>query len=1683
MANQFNGVDISLLMQQHNNDYTYIAFPTFRSSINNYEDDATEINQCYISARSPIEHGIDFCGKTLLILEDGEIDKENSYIFCTGKKNVIILKYGEFGIQIYNSKNRKFTSFKNKEINLNDYICYNNNNELRLLQLQTKNFWKISKDTSADQDFILNNYPQFKSNVFTFEIISCNSTSTSSTVQVEATGNNKTIKFNFVKHYIDNPLENANIGKNYFDNFAYSAYSITPVEGGDINYDKRAYLPTYPDYDLLTGDNANYSYCHEDHIFKFRIDGEEIQCCVDYSQMLFSQETKIILPRTDDDGSTSGNFIEKKKARLDKLIVSLNDSNKDLHEFKEGFVPLYNFYNFCNHWDNYYMYKPVDKLSYLKEGNYKFKCYNKSKEEIPGSVHLLPINHDFCAYDRNISVTSGHTIKLTSGISYNDDWISRETKLNKIDDEIIKYQEHYDKWKLNPDKYMLNPDNFDNQIIYIYNHITTDDICSDYKYRDYQYDFDLIHNPTTPDEKYRNLGGKEFYFKPKNDIYTYSSSVLINNEYRTIYAELEYDRIRIYLEKGGQVNGYPIFSGRASTALKQTGIHTLESYFLTIKNEVTDSSLYAEQQINVVVYSSQDLICITIPQILIPETLIDNDFSTGSTPSYPTPSTKSVCRRNKDGIIYEQFYFTGEYLDYNAPVVSSNGVRNPAYTLKNQYTNIYDTFDLNISIIPGKFKVKLIFYDKQRTSLYYIRTQIEFDLYYQYGNQQYGNDGKYTNQGVEDCKITHFDAGDQWDNDLKATIKYPTNIYWRYEKISDQYIVYMKIGSVQISNGNEEEITISSTSQTAFTAVNRNITPVLTNQTQSDEITINGGIELIYYDYDYYRNEDWVYKQITSNLNIKKQVSVYALFIDDYKDYDDYTNITIGIQINNYSTRSSLCYYFKYRQIDNASNVTASVEFTPTSQSEPIQLGEQEITIDKLNYSINENKVKYYIEFNETSITLPTAEYKSIGNLASDFFEVTEDNSSLKGEASVEKFGIEHTIKVVTNPSSKTTEITLNDEFIYKHNDETNKWKLYQLTAGGENIYIADVTVDASVQQIEGTTQYIINNIPLYELDYSSNSQEGEDNPEDNPTDDVNQPSVEIKLPNNYDIVETNVDLIRILSQAFEYRIKQLNKSKAEMQDGYYYKLLKNLDNSIDPENDWIGEIRFIPNDTDYLNDDLYIAEKPLTLSVIHVDEIKQLDQIQYYNSKNEYVQCNQTKNFYLGSKESNLKTFIEQGVNLIFKATYNSPYYVECKTNEIKSNHLYPILWQCNNNDDSVTFDTFTESYLGNYNLTEYDNKLYFKYVAGVCEEDRVGDDSSIATTLCIFSNDKGYYQQQAWTHHEVNKERNVSIKEQKDLSNIDNINYLPLLPTYLYRSGEDSDALTTSDANGYSITIPKNPNDFSINYDLSMSLGHVENSKIYPGSTWNKTLKEWTGDYISVITNLYRAYECKDKSSYVSNYAYYKNYSTTYYKDILISVSPRSVDDCNKYLTIRDFNYVEWLDELNKYRKDKTNKDSNTNIKVLGTLKNFPLVFNFKYKLPNIDTSIKGNPKDVIHTIYGTDYETPISTTTEKLYTLDGNGDPIVASAHPKIPKCDYNKFKIVENKKVIYDDSKPSKILDITGMVIDNPISLSDNLSIHFNNFGTYDIHTTKHLDGWLKSCNEYLTGLPKNHEFIK
>lgn len=534
-------------------------------------------------------------------------------------------------------------------------------------------------------------------------------------------------------------------------------------------------------------------------------------------------------------------------------------------------------------------------------------------------------------------------------------------------------------------------------------------------------------------------------------------------------------------------------------------------------------------------------------------------------------------------------------------------------------------------------------------------------------------------------------------------------------------------------------------------------------------------------------------------------------------------------------------------------------------------------------------------------------------------------------------------------------------------------------------------------------------------------------------------------------------NVLYILSQCVDYKISQLNNNKQNVQPGRYYKYVKQLNENIDPENDWVGEITFIPDDPYQ-----FVKDDKLTIYINYLDKQDSYDVINYYNYKNEYVQCPNVKNYYLGSKKHNLKTVMEQGLDFIFKAEYKSVYFVKGKQKTTTGNVLTPFIKGINN-------ETAQQ-----YNLKFFDDSVTFEHIAGVCVQDASGDNTEIMTKI-YKSDNKTLFTSTDDTHRELDKERDAAISEQ-EASNLGTNYVFPLIPTFLYKTGEDNLAKSSVQINDQTVSILKKSSEF--NSDLKTSLGTIRNQKIYPGSLWEKSIDTWLGEYLGLLSNLYVFSENNQSNTTVpDNYAYYESYSTTFTKDILVTISPRSLDNYNKYITIRDVNYVEWLQELNKYRKNSN--DNNVNLILNGIIKNFPMSFKFDYKIPTINIDNSHTNYTAINTIYGdTIYSTVSDIDEDKLYVLDGNSEPVPVEDYPYIPKCK-NNFKIVDGT-IQYSGEIPSTLADITDLVVNNTLT-KDGLT--FKNSGTYSIAVTQYRKGWGKKQDRYLTELPSHNAFIK
>ena len=145
--------------------------------------------------------------------------------------------------------------------------------------------------------------------------------------------------------------------------------------------------------------------------------------------------------------------IKKEYKESNNLVVSLNGSNK---EYKDQFIAedeinyLFTLTDFCENWERYYKYTPMDKLLFLKKGFYQFKCYDDNNNEIPGLVKIFNTDSDLNTYDNNNLVSTSDKINLND-YSINrltdDKWTSQETKRKQIDLKIKNIEEAFDKWQ------------------------------------------------------------------------------------------------------------------------------------------------------------------------------------------------------------------------------------------------------------------------------------------------------------------------------------------------------------------------------------------------------------------------------------------------------------------------------------------------------------------------------------------------------------------------------------------------------------------------------------------------------------------------------------------------------------------------------------------------------------------------------------------------------------------------------------------------------------------------------------------------------------------------------------------------------------------------------------------------------------------------------------------------------------------------------------------------------------------------------------------------------------------------------------------------------------------------------------------------------------------------------------
>ena len=571
------------------------------------------------------------------------------------------------------------------------------------------------------------------------------------------------------------------------------------------------------------------------------------------------------------------------------------------------------------------------------------------------------------------------------------------------------------------------------------------------------------------------------------------------------------------------------------------------------------------------------------------------------------------------------------------------------------------------------------------------------------------------------------------------------------------------------------------------------------------------------------------------------------------------------------------------------------------------------------------------------------------------------------------------------------------------------------------------------------------------------------------------QEDISSDTPEQEETILTKDIMLEYLNVAVQRVIQDLKVKINETQAGENYTRIKNLDNTVDLKHDWIGNIKFIPDDPIYFRNN---KNNNLTLSIIYKENLDDFNNINYYNSKNEYVSCNYVKNYYLGSKDYNLKTFIDDGILFSFSADYKSPYYIKGRYRELTCNEMFPIVYNVSTSSTTSGSTATVNGLFLNDDEYNFNSNKHFNHVSGICQQEIFGKNAQIF--IVRYDNDGKKYVYGTYSEKEVNKERDVGIHEQNVVAGFKtNNDTLYLIPTFLYKTGKDNLAKSSVNANGYTVSVVNEPYDFT---SRLTSLGYLESGKVYPGSLWNREISEWEGLYLGLLSNLYFSYTTSSYAPYNINYAGYKKYETSFTKDILVSISPRSLDNCNKYITIRDANYVDWIKELTKYRSGNINQDLNVNLQLEGAIKNFPMTFNFEYKLPVIDMTEPKSDDTVIHSIYGDTITKIKDLKSDIIYTLDSNGNPINVNNYPYIPKCDINQFVISSNN--IKYKGKPTTMVCIQDLTSRGLTKSNNYIKItNYNNQGTYSILTTQRRNWRGKKFDEHLTGLPNNADFIE
>lgn len=1265
-------------------------------------------------------------------------------------------------------------------------------------------------------------------------------------------------------------------------------------------------------------------------------------------KITFKKSGNYAIPKTIDDIDSTDNIIKdkikKEYTTSDNLVVSLNGSNKEYNDQfiakEDGINNLFTLTDFCENWERYYKYTPMDKLLFLKKGFYQFKCYDDNNNEIPGLVKIFNSDSNLNTYDYNNLVSTSDKINLND-YSINrltdDNWTSQENKQKQIDLEIKTLEEDFDRWQIGdtlPRPYNLdNPENeetLDFILENIYNCYDMDlDELSSVKIRSYENDWNHNFNKSESDSGSSNKPDCPGVY-PLTNKFTFTF----------VKEGVEEDENRIKR-----------FQNNQTIVINNQVIQVFTTFII-------DDNVYKFLNISFHTFDNTTLGSVSY------------DFSSKNEESYKTTiynaANTLICTWYSNIKISEDTYrYTISLLDQCYVGFTIKSIDKPTVSAK------------MISLTDIKLNEGL-------TTIDY--NNLHLDITTNYSLRLIAVSGNYKKNGT----VT-------------------TNIQLRYPNVlsTGEYSPAVGASSIEYISKDVLETNLPSL-----------IVKSITNNQYTVSINIPVDDSLSFVEFDTVPNES-----LATSYNINRTTSKNSAL--DYipsgiyeGSFDGYGSEPQDI-ISNNGISYYLLIYYEFGELNIILYDGEDFEHIYTIQSDFDSLnkaGEIDAIVKKYN-----QETKEYEAFAQTTINIGEVnEDKGLFNI--EIIDSVEIFDTTNLDTTVQSIILNPTELIIPVGTSKAIDATVQPS-----------WASQTLTWTSSDKTIA--TVDES-----GTVE----GVSTGKVTITATSTDGSN------IKGTCEVSVITEQKNE------TLQMIDILKYSVKYRISELENEKKQVNHGKYYIKSKIIDENIDPENDWIGEFIFIPNDPYQ-----FVKDNNLTFSIIYLDEIKQFNDIKYYNNKQEYVSCPYVNNYYLGSKEQNLKTFLEKGINLSFSATYESPYFVKGKTVVSNVKTLTPFINTIN---------------LPNYNLTTLDDKLMFQYVGGICQQDRSGQNSEIISKLYTFSSQTEYVSLETKTY-EANKERNIDISEQEKLEKLSGEYNIPLIPIFLYKTGKDKLAKSTVSANDQSVTVISESN--TIDISTNTSLGTIRDKKLYPGSLWGKSIDTWLGRYVGLLSNIYKTGNSSNKVTLIDNYAYYDKYSTTFTKDILVSVSPRSVDNCNKYFTIRDFNYIEWLQELNKYRTGVQNNDSNVNILLEGVIKNFPTSFNFSYEIPTINITQLEDSVSKINTVYGTELTSKITDLdSSKLYTLDKNGNPISIESYPYIPNCE-NKFTY-SGGTVKYNGSMSSEMLDISDLVVNNNLEKG---KLTLKDLGKYDVLTTQRKNWRGKKFDEYLTGLPKNNAFIK